>query len=192
MIMEDNQLIAHFSDIYNVRPFHYECTIGQIKLPWNKQVIDIFTNHDVETYYRPVVDGVYAEEGYGIWLTGKGFSEQDLSDYLKKVEEYKAHQECVHDEIVRVLSEVYEVIKEKVPQALDVHALEEQYLVYCDEYALSYSPDKKEFYINKYNSNQPIDKMYYWWNKDKEFISIESSNQEEIISQFITLIEQKK
>lgn len=190
--MEDNQLIANFSDIYNVRPFHYECTIGQIKLPWNNQVIDIFANYNVETYYRPVVDGVYADEGSGIWLAGKGFSEQDLLDYLKKVEEYKAHQEWVHNEIERVLSEVYKIIKENVSQTLDIHALEKWNLVYCDEYVLSYNPDKKEFYINKYNSNQPIDKMYYWWNKDKEFTSIESSDQEEIIHQFIALIGQKK
>mgnify|MGYP003590693237 CR=1 FL=1 len=25
--MEDNQLIARFSDIFNGKPFHYECTI---------------------------------------------------------------------------------------------------------------------------------------------------------------------
>ena len=186
--MEDNQLIAYFKDIYNIRPFCYECTIGQIKLPWNNQVIDIFTNYNVKPYYRPVVDGVYAEDGSGIWLTGNGFSEQDLAEYLKKVEAYKAHQEWKHNEIERVLSEVYEVIKEKVPQNSDIHALEEWYLVYCGEYALSYSPDKKEFYIKKYNSNQPIDKIYYWWNKDKEFTPIISSDREEIISQFINLI----
>lgn len=186
--MKDNQLIARFSDIFNNKPFHYECTIGQIKLPWNNQVIDIFANYDVRTHYRPVVDNIYADENSGIWLEGEGFTEQDLAEYLKKVEAYKAHQEWAKSEKERVLSEVYESIKEKVPQNLDIHALEEWYLVYCGEYALNYIPDTKEFYINKYNANQPIDKIYWWWNKDKEFTPIKSSDREEIISQFISLI----
>ena len=190
--MEDNKLIARYSDIFNVRPFHYECTIGQIKLPWNNQVIDIFVDHNVETCYRPVVDKVYAEEGSGIYLTGDGFSESNLAEYLKKVEEYKAHQEWAKSEKERILSEVYETIKEKVPQNSDIHALEAWNYVYCGEYALGYIPDTKEFFINKYNSNQPIDKMYYWWNKNKEFTSIKYSDQEEIISQIVTLIGQKK
>lgn len=186
--MEDNQLIARYSNIFNTKPFHYDCTIGQIKLPWNNQVIDIFTNYDVRTHYRPVVDGIYADENSGIGLEGDGFTEQDLVEYLKKVKAYKAHQEWVQSEKERVLSEVYEVIKEKVPQNSDIHALEEWYFVYCGVYALGYIPDTKEFYINKYTANQPIDKIYWWWNKDKEFTPIQSFDRDEIISQFISLI----
>lgn len=186
--MENNQLIAHFSDIYNIRPCHYDCTIGQIKLPWNDQVIDIFTDHNVEIYYRPVVDEICANELSGIHLKGKGFSEQDLEEYIKNVKAYEAHREWVQGEQERVLVEVYKVIKEKVPQNLDIHALDMWRLVYCGEYVLNYDPDKKEFYIDKYKPGQPIDRMYWWWNKDEEFTSIQSSNQEEIISQFVNLI----
>ena len=188
--MMDVPLVAYFRDIYNIRPVHYDCTLGQIRLPWNGQVCDIFINHDFEDSYRPVLDGLYAEETSGIRLYGDSFSEQDLTDYLKKVREYNAQTEWIRVEKRRVLSEIYDLIQENVHPSLmpAIKALDEWLLIYSGVYALGYDPETKMFSINKYYAKEPFERRYWWWNKDKGFETIKSANKEEIAAKFITVV----
>ncbi len=182
--------IAYFRDIYNIRPWHYDCVLGQIKLPWNRQVVDIFINYNVKNCYRPVIDGLYAEEGSGIYLCGDSFSEQDLTEYIERIQKYKQYTEQIQNEKRHVLLEVYNLIQEKTHPSLlpFIKVLDGWILIYFGEYALEYDPETKIFSINKYYVKEPIERRYWWWNKDKDFTAIESASKEEISSRFVTIV----
>ncbi len=182
--------------IHNTK-YKYKGTIAK-----KKWIAGLIENCDIDETLEPF----FVEYLWGYISIGYGFdphygvtsepikirydaeNNQDLTEYLKKVEENKAHQKWELNEKKRVLTEVYEIIKEKVPQTLDIGALEKWYLVYCGNYTLEYNPDKKEFCIRKYHSNQPVGKVYLWQNVAEDFTPIISSDREEIISQFINII----
>lgn len=190
--MENNKV--YFKDIYNKRPVHYDCIIGKIKLVWNDEVIDIFRDSNgPKPEYRPVVNGEYAEEMWGIFLSGDFFTKEDLDEYIKKVKNYKEEKEKRQQAMKKALIELKNIIDSKIDSSIKdkLSCMEYWYFISSDSYALGYDVKNNVYTINKFHPNQPIDKRFYYWNHDDEFKEVESDNKNEIIDKFIELISEE-
>ena len=182
---------AFFKDMYGERPFHYDCVLGKIELPWNGKVIDIFRDtNGPEPRYRPVVDGIYAQETYHISLSGDSFTEEDLNGYLKRVKDRETEIKRQQNEEERVLTEAMNIISSKVdPEFFEkLYCLEYWYYIHSEAHVLGYDVEKSMYYIAKFHPNQPIDRRFYFWNRDKDFEMIKSSDRDEIVDKFIELV----
>ena len=185
---------AYFKDIFAIKPFHYDCTLGKLVLPWNNQVIDIFKDDNgPQPVYRPVVDGVYAEESSYIYMEGESFTKNDLDEYLHRVQEYNKQKKLAQQKRAFMLYEVSGVIKKKLQSSMIplVKVLDGWALVHSGSYAILYDTNTNKYQILRFNSEEPIERRYYWWNRDESFEPITSEDRNEIADEFVKLVKQE-
>ena len=186
-----SEIKAYFKDIYDKKPFCYERTIGKIKLPWNDEVLDIFTDAGPITVYIPVVDGLYDDD---IWFGADrydGFTEEDFNKYVERLKNKKRQDELYHQERIKNLEEATQMIKAVAPKdVLDkLHFMEAGwYTIFSETYDLRYVAKMHQYEICKYNIEQPYEKRFYWWNVDKSFEKVTAEDTATAIDKFIELV----
>lgn len=189
--MDNNK--AYFKDIFDKKSRDRDSDIGKIKLPWNNQIIDIIIQHDVVTYYRPIIDHIAADITSRIGLEGDYFTQQDLDDYIEKVEEYSIHEQWYYNTKKIILMDLYKELTLILPEELLKHIKCYDYwnYIYSDIYTLNYNPDKQRYSIQKFNIKQPIDRRFYYWNTDKTFDIQYYDNRKDARNKFIQLIKEE-
>jgi len=191
LVNEDNtpeKERVYFKNIKNKKTVHFECTIGQFVLPWNKETIQCYcdTNSPVPQYY-PVVpepfhytSGVYlpdicSERGY--------FTKNELKDYYQRCEEkYQENKKKLEIE-KNEMKNVYDKILSLHPDIIPLITYE-NYFIECRHYEIVYNKGKYE--ILKFKNDDLT--LRFYWNVDTTFEKITSTDMDDIVKQYYNII----